>query len=200
VLVEPGDRVEEGQVLLTFDVTELIQQKAQADTKALAYEREAAKYRAEGKLADEQLALLKRQEAVEESRYLQRQIDKHTIRAPIAGYVLRGDLRDKRGSPVKLGEVLFEIGESTGMEAELRVAERDIQDIAIGQTGYLATTALPNETYELTITRIVPIGEPSARGGDNVFKVYATLEQQSEHWYPGLEGEAPVRIEKRPLI
>src|SRR5690606_10554138 len=85
VLVEPGDRVEAGQVLVTFDVSELIQEKAQADTKALAHAREAAKYRSEGKLAEEQLALLQRQMALDESAHLQRQIDKHTITAPIDG-------------------------------------------------------------------------------------------------------------------
>lgn len=200
VLARPGDEVVAGQVLATLKTTELQQKLIKARTEANAYEREAAKYHAEGKQADREISLLRAKMAMDEANFLMQQIEKHSIKSPIDGIVLKGDLRDKRGAPVKMGDVLFEVGQRGELEAELEVAESDIQELRPNQTGYLATQSLPNETYRFRVVRIVPVGEPAATGGNNVFKVYAQLEEQGEHWAPGLPGEARVEIEPRPLV
>jgi biotin carboxyl carrier protein len=199
-LVRPGDKVEAGQVLAKLKVEDLETQKYEAVTEANAYAIEANNYRAENKLAEAALADEKRKLALIKADHLQRQIDKHTIKSPIAGEILRGDLKDKIGSPVKVGDVLFEVGQREPLEAELEVAERDIQEVQVNQTGYLATTSLPNQEYTFKVTRIVPVGEPSGKGGDNVFKVYAQMDQQIGTWVPGQAGEARVKIDERPLI
>src|SRR5690606_17316755 len=99
---KPGDPVQAGQVLLTLDVRDLVHEKLKAETEANTRAREAAKHRADGKLAEEQHALEQQRGALQEAADLQRQIDKRTIAAPISGFVLKGDLSDKIGSPVKL--------------------------------------------------------------------------------------------------
>lgn len=199
VMARPGDEVVAGQVLATLKTTELNQKLIKARTEANTREREAAKYYADGKQAEREIALLQARMALDEASYLQQQIEKHSIKAPIDGVVLKGDLRDKRGSPVKMGDILFEVGQQDQLEAELEVAERDVQELKANQGGYLATTALPNETYRFRVSRIVPVGEPAGQGGDNVFKVYAEMETQGSDWAPGLGGEARVEIEPRPL-
>ncbi|MCC6239222.1 MAG: HlyD family efflux transporter periplasmic adaptor subunit [Phycisphaerales bacterium] len=198
--VRPGDKVTAGQVLAKLKVTELEAQKYEAQTQANAYLIEANAARNQAKQADADLAMERRKLALIKMDYFQRQIDKHTITAPIDGEVLRGDLKDKIGSPVKMGDVMFEIGQQTPLEAELEVAERDIQQVKVGQKGYLATTSLPNQEYPFVVTRVVPVGEPSPGGGDNVFKVYATMQKEDGSWAPGRSGEARVEIEKRPLV
>ncbi len=199
-MVRPGDQVTAGQELARLKVDDLEQELYAAQTEANNYLIEANDARARGKQAEAALAMGKRELALIKARHLQSEIDKHTIRAPIDGEVLRGDLKDKVGSPVRLGDVLFEIGQRTPLEAELEVHERDIQEIQLNQEGYLATTALPNQTYPFRIARIVPIGQPSGKGGDNVFKVYAQLDEQMPTWVPGQAGEARIKIEKRPLV
>jgi biotin carboxyl carrier protein len=199
-LVRPGDSVKQGQVIARLKVDDLLTQKYEAETEANAYLIEAQNARAEGKIADEALAMEKRKLAQIKAGHLQKQIDKHTILSPIDGEVLRGDLKDKIGSPVKVGDVLFEIGQRVPLEAELEVAERDIQEVQVGQEGYLATTALPNQEYTFKINRIVLVGEPSGKGANNVFKVYAQVDDQVGTWVPGQAGEARVKIARRPLI
>ncbi len=198
--VRPGDKVKAGEPLAKLRVDELESQKYESDTEANAYLIEANNARSQGKQADAALATEKQKLSLIKSEHLQRQINKHTITAPIDGEILRGDLRDKVGSPVKMGDVLFEVGKRVPLEAQLEVAERDIQELQAGQEGYLATTSLPNQEYHFVVSRIVPVGEPAGKGGDNVFKVFATLDDQSESWTPGLAGEARVKIEKRPLV
>ncbi|MBV8781075.1 MAG: histidine kinase, partial [Phycisphaerae bacterium] len=66
------------------------------------------------------------------------------------------------------------------------------------QTGELATTSLPNQRTPFHVTRIVPMGSP--KEGDNVFTVRVTPDRFSDDWRPGMEGEAKVNIQPRPVI
>jgi hypothetical protein len=86
-------------------------------------------------------------------------------------------------------------GRPDNLHAALLVNERDIQDIAVGERGSLATTSKPSEKYKFTIDRVDPLGV--AKEGSNVFTVYATLDQTSPSWRPGMAGEARVDIDKR---
>ena len=52
---------------------------------------------------------------------------------------LRATWRDKIGSNFKQGDTLFEVGLPDHLRVELSVAERDIQDVKVGQSGKLAT-------------------------------------------------------------
>ena len=62
------------------------------------------------------------------------------------------------------GMMLFSIG-----DAEMTVGERDIQQLEVGQHGFLATLALPDEKHPFTIERVVMLPEP--KDGENAFKV-----------------------------
>ena len=105
---------------------------------------------------------------------------------------------DQRNVAKKQGDELFIVGAGNGLRAKLSVSERDIQYLKPGQHGELASEALPTEKYPFTIDRIVPIGE--AKEGDNTFTVYGHLDRTSPDWRPGVQGEARVDIEHRPLV
>ena len=89
--------------------------------------------------------------------------------------LLKGDLEDQRGKPVKQGDELMVVGRPEQLKAEIEVAERDIQEVKVGQTGWIATSSLPGDKHPIKIERIVPIGQPN-KEGQNVFKVYGTLQ------------------------
>jgi hypothetical protein len=134
---------------------------------------------------------------------LKSQIAKAHLTAPMDGYVLSGDLKDKVGTPVKLGEQLFEVADLGALQAELTVEDRDIQDVLLGiqkqGSGELATTAMPRQTAKLKVDHVVPLGE--AKEGANVFKVVCNIEGDPDPtWLPGQAGEARIDVEKRPLI
>jgi hypothetical protein len=193
-----GQPVKAGDVLLEMDTKDVLLEKLRYDAEAAAKYDEAQKDLADStKLADYKQAMEDREVALRESALRQSRIDRSIIKAPYNGIVLSGDWRDKIGAPVKQGDVLFDMSEH-GLRAELSVAERDIQWLHLDQPGELATTSLPTEHEPFKIERIIPMGTP--KDGENVFTVYATLLRASDQWRPGMEGEAKIDVERRPMI
>ncbi|MDB5290284.1 MAG: HlyD family secretion protein [Phycisphaerales bacterium] len=198
--LKPGDKVKAGDVLLELDTVDTKMKHAEARMEMASERKEAAKDLSEHKTAEQQIALDKAAQAEAQMNFLQSQIDRAIIRAPRDGQILKGDLEDKLGAPVKTGDGLFEIGSPDNLRVELSVSDRDMLDIKPNQTGRFATNALPDGKYDFTVERIIPLGEP--KEGGNVFKVYGTIKasQVSESWRPGMAGEARVNVEPRRII
>jgi multidrug resistance efflux pump len=199
-VVRPGVRVKQGDILVKLDTTELRLQLAEAQTKANGLQKEAdQKLHQEGKTAEAMIALEQRKEALAQADLMQWKIDHSIIRAPIDGEILRGDLRDRRGSAIKEGDSLFEIGSLKDIEVEATVAERDIQFIRKDQLGQFATSSDPGESVAFKVDRIVPMGEP--KDNANVFKVYGKIDvPQRAEWKPGMAGEVRIETEHARVI
>ena len=193
-----------GQPLVRLDTTQLALQLGQAQLKAaqadarrqLALDDRSQDGRA--KVAEARQAELERDEALEMAKELQWKIDNATIKAPFTGHILQGDLKNKIMAPVKEGENLIELGQRDKLRGELKVAERDIQDVKRGQKGMLRTSAQPGDKYPFTVENVVPKANPIE--GENKFVIYATLDSASQQWYPGQEGEARIDVRPEPLI
>jgi hypothetical protein len=176
------------------------------------------------KTAEANYALAQQKSFEAEARLYENQINRANVKSDIDGVILEGiDVREKKNAPVKLGEQLMVIGQREKLKGELRVAERDIQDVydpniadANGNkkpsSGKLATTALPNEKFPFIVDRVVPRTEP--KEGDNYFQVFVTLDQDSadwpkdeqgkkvdprNRWMSGMEGEARIDVSKKPI-
>jgi multidrug efflux pump subunit AcrA (membrane-fusion protein) len=108
-----------------------------------------------------------------------------------------GDLSQLRGTPVERGQVLFELAPLDGYRVVLRVDERDIGYVAVGQRGELAVTAMPGESFAFTVTSIVPVN--LAQEGRNVFRVEARLDTGAGRLRPGMTGVGKIHIEERNL-
>jgi multidrug efflux pump subunit AcrA (membrane-fusion protein) len=130
---------------------------------------------------------------------LDQQLERMTIRAPFAGLVVSGDLSQALGAPLERGDVLFQVAPLDEYRMILRIDERDIRDIAVGQTGPLVLAALPDTDYQVTVKRITPIS--SAQAGANVFDVEAALVSGPiADLRPGMEGVAKIEVDERRLI
>jgi RND family efflux transporter MFP subunit len=199
IYVRPGDRVKAGQVLAEFDTSDLMEEKIKSLSDAHRAAQEAIKYRADPtKTAEALMSEQERAGAQAQADMYEIEIGRAKIVAPYDGEILTGDLRDKRGAVFKQGEQLMDMAERNSLEAELSVPDRDIQDIKIGSTGALWTSALPSETKPITIKSIVPAGVVKEQS--NVFTVYATMGQASADWRPGMQGEARIDVGHRRLI
>jgi multidrug efflux pump subunit AcrA (membrane-fusion protein) len=204
--IKPGDHVEKGELLVVLDTTDAIINRAKAlgDMESKAHERDAKRAYAianndDQAAAQAEMAEAERKRAEAEMKYYEHQIEKAQVIAPISGTILKGDLEDKLQAPVKQGDLLMEIGNPENLRAELLVEDRDMYDIHVGQTGMLATHALPDDKHKFTVDRIIPVGQ--AKEGSNVFTVYAHIDDKgSEAWRPGMAGEARVNVEHRRLI
>jgi biotin carboxyl carrier protein len=201
VYARPGDTVKAGQALLDLDTTDLKLKKSEAMAQATRAYNAFIKARGEDKADEMGIADAERKQYQAQVDLYDREIAKAHVTAPIDGKVLTGDLMDKRGSAIKVGEQLFEVAQLDGLQAKLKVEERDIQDVmkvAADGHGRLATTALPWDKHEFTVDHVVPQGE--AQEGANMFDVYCNLKDANATWLPGQQGEARIEIEKRPLI
>jgi multidrug efflux pump subunit AcrA (membrane-fusion protein)/GAF domain-containing protein len=224
IYVKPGDRFVKGQVLAEMRTDELRVElekfKSERDTQlATAFQKRAEdRQRNPNALAEADVALEQAKTAEAQMAKVQLYLDKAKIVAPFDGMVLKagqgvGDLDDKKGAPVKTGDVLFEI-EETGqkLKAELAVPERDIHFIkeaptnaeqrkdTNGWTGKLATNSLPSEDMSFSVERIVPLGSPDAQQSDNTFKVYVTLDKPAPVYArAGMAGEAKIHAGKQKI-
>lgn len=203
-MLQPGDEVKAGGVLAVMDTRQLQEQLYQAQSKAAAARARSEAARAQsnqpGKTAEMNEARKEADAAEAEARYYRLQIDEGTLRAAFDGVIIRADnLDEKVGFAVKKGDVLMEVAQKGKLRAELAVSERDIQEIKENgvQHGKLATSSFPSDDIKFTIDRIVPNSD--AKEGDNVFKVFATLDENRDWMRPGMAGEARVDVEHRRL-
>jgi multidrug resistance efflux pump len=154
-----------------------------------------------GKVSDANIDRAKKEAAQAEVNLYDFQIKSATLVAPHDGMILKGELSEKVGQKVPLGEELFVISPNNNLRAELTVSERDIQNVKVGATGKLATDALPMDSFPFTVTRILPM--PEAKEGANSFTVYADVSNDIKNdnpvWRPGLAGEARIDVGKRSL-
>jgi hypothetical protein len=198
VYKRPGDVVKKGDPLMDLDDTDLIVQKAQSDAEAAQYRAEMIKDRASSDtMGNADISEAQMDKALAQSQLLQMKIDQCHIKAPIDGKVLTGDWWHKVQSSVKEGDELFQIAGTGPLRAELQIVDRDIQSVYEGQHGKLATTSLPNDKHDFVIKTVEGNGEPVE--GENVFKAYADISDQSGDWLPGMEGEARIDVGKRSL-
>ncbi|MEM6315289.1 MAG: HlyD family efflux transporter periplasmic adaptor subunit, partial [Planctomycetota bacterium] len=193
VHVLPGDVVEVGDPLLTFDTRELFNQMIAAEKQAASLRAEAAAEESRDEIAQAR-ALNQRAAASEaQAQLLQDKIDNATLRATIAGTILTGDYRDRRGDVVQAYQQMFVIApaEKSNLHAVLEVDERDIQDIEIGMTGQLATRGEPGKKFTFEVKDIIE--QPAAKEGASRYRVEAKItDTPADTWYTGQQGQAKI--------
>jgi RND family efflux transporter MFP subunit len=196
--VRPGDVVKKGQELATLDSKDLelerVKWTSQREQLTKEYREALAKFersqvsilRARIEQSDAQIALLNEQLA------------RTQILAPFDGVIVSGDLTRTLGSPVERGQVLYKIAPLNDYRVVLEVDERDFSDVVLGQSGYLALAAAPNERLDITVNKITPVSTPEE--GSNFFKVEASLANPPEHLRPGMQGVGKIEVGERRLI
>jgi hypothetical protein len=204
----PGDHVKAGQVIATMDVEQYRLDLKRFEAEVASKELDAQRLDAEGKSAEANIALEQAKASAAQADRCRWYLSRAEMKAPYDGYLTKGDLYDRRWQPAKVGEELFQIArvDENGTiicEAELHIQDRDIQELmaAIAKDrqfdGDIATTTFPDKDFKIKIHRVVPQGEP--KDGENVFKVYATIDSPEKWLRPGIGGEARIDTDPRSL-
>jgi multidrug resistance efflux pump len=129
---------------------------------------------------------------------LERQLARTSVASPIQGVVVKGDLSQSIGAPVERGQVLFEVAPLDDYRIALKVDERDISDVQVGQAGMLLLPALPGRQWPFTVRNVTPVS--SAEGDRNTFRVEGRFAGAGDpRLRPGMEGVAKIDIEQRSL-
>lgn len=172
-LVRVGDRVVAGQVLARLDEQQLqldrLRQEATRRQKEI--ERDAAIAQndrsalsvltAEIAEIDAQLALVNAQ------------LEAGRMRAPFDGTVTLDQTEGKVGAPVARGAELMTLAPLERRSLTLHVPDAAIDRVAVGQSGTLRLSAMPDRGLPFAITQVTPLTE--ARDGENTFRVNAEL-------------------------
>jgi len=195
--IEPGKSVTQGQLLVEFDTTEMRLSALEAQSQLLQYDKEADELLRMGKIGEAQQAKAKSEQAAAKQQLLSHQIERSRVVAPIAGVITSGDLKDKIGASIKLGDRLFDLANLSDMKVIAKVDDRDITMIEPGQTGQVSPKSDPSLAVSFTVERIVPLAQ--AHEGQNAFEVHCKLESTPTWFRPGMEGQAKFDGPKRTL-
>src|ERR1044071_7282352 len=143
VLVKPGEMVQKGQLVARMRTDDYELQKADAEAQRDSKKAEGDKARAaasalnsQNKYAEALIAWAQAESFDHQAKLYDYKIKQASILAPFTGVMLKGDLIERQGAPVKQGDALFEIarGDEThpdriAVEAAVEVSERDIQEV-----------------------------------------------------------------------
>jgi biotin carboxyl carrier protein len=199
VHVKIGDRVKERDPLLSLDIRELLLEESTAIANQNRYRSEAEKARAQNALADMKIALALENQASARLKLVHYHLNHSELKAPFAGIVVDGDLKELQGAPVKKGDILFKVARIEKMYAELKVDERDIHEVAAGATGEIAFVSRPDLTFPIRVERIDPVAVTKER--ENIYLVRVFFQEAASPWWrPGMSGVAKINVGKRNIL
>jgi len=193
-----GDVVRSGDVLATLDDRDLRLERLKLVSQGMQQESERRQAIAEGNRARARILEAQLGQVQAQIILVDEQISRTRLLAPFDAVVVKGDLSQSLGAAVERGNVLFEVAPLDTYRVIMKVDERDITDVAVGQSGRLALTSMPNEEIALAIEKITPVSVVDQ--GRNYFRVEAVAKGAIEKLRPGMEGVGKIQVDRRKLF
>lgn len=196
--VRAGDLVKLGTVLAVLDDRELKLERL----KHLSEQEEQLKqYRqamAEHSAAQVQIVGAQLEQTRAQIERAEDQLQRTVVTAPFDGVIVSGDLSQSLGAPVERGTILYEVAPLSVFRVILKVDERDVGDIRVGERGNILLSAFPHDPIPFQVEKITPVS--TAKEGRNFFRVEAKLDYNDARLRPGLEGVGKIEIERRRYV
>jgi RND family efflux transporter MFP subunit len=193
-----GDTLKKGQLMATMDDADLKLEAVKLSSQQQQYAREYREAMSDRDLVKVSVLSAQLEQVKAQLQLITEQLQRTAIVAPFDGVVIEGDLSQSLGSPVERGASLFKIAPLAGYRVMLNVSERLISYVQAGQTGTLALSSLPEQHIPLTVEKITAVSR--VEGGDNVFRVEASLPDPSDLLRPGMAGIAKINAGQKPLL
>ena len=196
--VRAGDLVREGDLLASLDDQELRLEQRKWQSQRSQLLKEYRKALAGLDRAEVAILNAKRAQAEAQLKLVEQQLARATLVAPFAGLIVKGDLTQELGSPVTRGEILYEVAPTDEYRVVMKVDDRDIGLVSLGQRGQLKLSGIPDRAIAITINRLMPVS--SAEGGYNYFRVEAVMDYHSDLMRPGMQGIAKIEVGQERLL
>ena len=198
VLFEPGDLVQEGEIIARMSIREIESRLDQIDTELSKAQKEKIGAMASQETAQMQLAKLKIEGLEVEQKQLLQQLQDLEIKSPSNGVVISGDLKNLQGALLKKGQTLAEIGKLVEIIVEVEIPDVDIMHARVGDQVKIKLDSIPSRTFRGELTRLRPRSEQ--RSEKNVFVGEVRLDNDQDFTLrPGMSGKAKVIGRRRPL-
>ncbi|MBT8445697.1 MAG: HlyD family efflux transporter periplasmic adaptor subunit [Gammaproteobacteria bacterium] len=196
--VRAGATVTTGQVMAELDDSDLRLERRNRLGEKDKLEKQYRKALADLDQAEARILRAQIEQADARLALLDEQLARTRITAPFDGVVIAGDLSRSLGAPVQRGDVLFEIAPLDGYRVVLEVDERDVPELAVGQTGRLTLSAMPGDRLPFIVTNIATIAADTPER--TAFRVEADLEAPGATLRPGMQGIGKISIDRRSRI
>jgi RND family efflux transporter MFP subunit len=186
-----GDVVRKDDLLARLDDRDLQVERQKWSVEATKHRQKFAESLSENQRAEALIARAKLDQANAQLVLLDSMIARTKIVAPFDGTVVTGDLSQSLGSAVSRGQALFEMAPLGSYRVKLKVDERDIARIAVGQKGELTLAPFPTQTFPIEVEHITLVSTPE--DGINYFAVDARMpDETATALRPGMAGLAKV--------
>lgn len=199
VLVEAGDEVEAGQLLVRLDISEaraeLARARAELESARLDHRR-AQELRDRGVVsaAQYETARVARQVAESELALWQTRVEFGRVHSPLKAVVAERFIEP--GEAVQAQDTLFELAALDELVIRLGVSELDVVHLVPGQAVPVRLDAFPDKQLAATIRRISPLAQP----GNRLITVEVALPPDASALgvRPGFLARVSMAIDPRP--
>jgi GAF domain-containing protein/biotin carboxyl carrier protein len=160
MLVREGSRVERGMPLAVLRATTVGTDREATAAEAASADRLAALAASRSDAAEERLQRARADALRREVALLDQELALTTVRAPAPGMVLTPRVEELVGSSLAEGDQMLALGRTDTLELEMGVAQQDILRVRPGQEVRLRVDALPQQTFEGTVSSVaqLPVG------------------------------------------
>jgi multidrug resistance efflux pump len=198
VNVAEGSKVTKGQVLAALDGRELDYKIRSAQAQYDILTREMILLRNSSgedpaKLAESNLAELKRKAVWEELDFHRWHLQFLEIKAPVDGFVLTRDIERLVGKKLRAGEPFCEIVAPGELAVDTYVPEDRISYVTTGLPVTVHLAGNPRLGYDLTVQEINPMAEVTPRLG-NVYRVRAPFPEAPVTTMVGMKGIGKIHV------
>ncbi|MFI3272025.1 MAG: HlyD family efflux transporter periplasmic adaptor subunit [Pseudomonadota bacterium] len=202
VCARTGDAVKKGDLLGRVDDTHIRLEKTAMETQRKIHLGQAYQYSQEGKEAEASLARLEAQKDTVNLQWAEARIQMTSLYAAVDGFVVSEDMYSRLGQPVRRGQELFEVADTTALRVVMQVPEDDIALMHMNENpkGDFALTAYPDKKIAFTVERIHPFAH--VKDGINSFEVRGAVGTLPDDILlrPGMEGLAQIYAGEHCLL
>ena len=195
--VRPGDEVRAGQLVARMDDRELGWDLGGLLAEAGRAAKKSDVAMAKHDVHEAQMATLEKERLEQRIQTLRHRQENLDITSSINGFVLKGDLEEAQGAPVKIGQSLFEIAPLSPLKLEVAVPEEDVAYVQPGMPVTARLIGYPQNKIYGHVDTLHPRAE--IRDNQNVFVAEVTLDNDERQLRPGMSGRARI-IGKRKLL
>ncbi|MEM1069800.1 MAG: efflux RND transporter periplasmic adaptor subunit [Planctomycetota bacterium] len=196
--VQPGDLVQEGEVLVELDgrPLRLEREAIAAELQQTAKEQDVAL--ASGRIAEAQQAGLKKQKLEHRYELLNDRLNRLEVISPINGVIVSGDLEKYIGTVLERGQTLIEVAPMDRMVIEVEIPAHEIAYVKEGADARIKIDAIGGKSITDTIDNVYPAAE--LRDDQNVFVARIELDNPDQQLRPGMRGDAVTYGPLRPWV
>lgn len=188
ILVDSGDFVKKGDVIVTLDTQDLLLQLSEVDAELLRFQAERDAARARRELVEVNINEAKIGQTQARRERLIAYLSQSQLKAPFDGVVVEGDRTELLSSPVELGDKLFRIAALDSLFVRATILEHDVVFLDNKMSGEFAFVSLPHLTHPVTLDLIFPEASFAEQRG-NGFDLDLRFQEGAQPWWrPGMSG------------